>query len=57
MVGVEVRGLNACPCAQGLVRERASERLADAGYDDAQIAEIFSTCCPPRRTTSGPRRR
>ena len=22
MVGVEVRGLNACPCAQGLVRER-----------------------------------
>jgi len=42
MVGVEVRGLNACPCAQGLIRERASERLADAGYDDAQIAEIFS---------------
>jgi GTP cyclohydrolase FolE2 len=24
LVGVEVRGLNACPCAQGLVRERAS---------------------------------
>ena len=42
MVGVEVRGLNACPCAQGLIRERASERLADAGYDDAQIEEIFS---------------
>ncbi|HEY7344617.1 MAG TPA: GTP cyclohydrolase, FolE2/MptA family, partial [Gaiella sp.] len=42
MVGVEVRGLNACPCAQGLIRERAGERLADAGYDDAQIAEIFA---------------
>ena len=41
LVGVEVRGLNACPCAQGLVRERASERLTDAGYDSAQIAEIF----------------
>ena len=36
-----MRGLNACPCAQGLVRERASERLTDAGYDTAQIAEIF----------------
>ncbi|MDX6534311.1 MAG: cyclohydrolase [Gaiellales bacterium] len=41
LVGVEVRGLNACPCAQGLVRERAAERLADAGYDDGQIGEIF----------------
>ena len=42
MVGVEVRGLNACPCAQGLIRERARERLADSGYDGAQIDEIFS---------------
>ena len=41
MVGVQVRGLNACPCAQGLVRERAAERLADAGYDEAQVDEIF----------------
>jgi GTP cyclohydrolase IV len=41
IVGVEVRGLNACPCAQGLVRERARERLADAGYSAAQIGEIF----------------
>src|SRR6478609_6511594 len=32
MVGVEVRGLNACPCAQGLVREHAAERLTEAGY-------------------------
>jgi MptA/FolE2 family GTP cyclohydrolase len=41
LVGVEVRGLNACPCAQGLVRERARDRLAEAGYDDDQIGEIF----------------
>ena len=41
LVGVEVRGLNACPCAQGLVRERARERLTEAGYDDGQIDEIF----------------
>jgi MptA/FolE2 family GTP cyclohydrolase len=41
LVGVQVRGLNACPCAQGLVRERAAERLGDAGYDAGQIDEIF----------------
>jgi GTP cyclohydrolase-4 len=41
MVGVEVRGLNACPCAQGLIRERAAERLGEAGYDDGQVDEIF----------------
>jgi GTP cyclohydrolase-4 len=41
MVGVEVRGLNACPCAQGLVREHAGQRLHDAGYDNGQIDEIF----------------
>jgi len=41
MVGVEVRGLNACPCAQGLVRERAAVRLREAGYDDGQMREIF----------------
>ena len=41
MVGVEVRGLNACPCAQGLVRERAQGKLTDAGYDQGQIDEIF----------------
>jgi GTP cyclohydrolase-4 len=41
MVGVEVRGLNACPCAQGLVRERAALRLREAGYDEDQMREIF----------------
>lgn len=42
MVGVSVRGLNACPCAQGLVRERAAVRLAEAGYDESQVDEIFA---------------
>ena len=34
MVGVEATGINACPCAQDLVRGRAAERLADAGFGD-----------------------
>jgi MptA/FolE2 family GTP cyclohydrolase len=41
LVGVEVRGLNACPCAQGLIQEQAAVRLRDAGYESDQIAEIF----------------
>jgi GTP cyclohydrolase IV len=36
VVGVEATGINACPCAQGLVRERAADRLADAGYEDVE---------------------
>src|SRR2546421_9258019 len=31
LVGVEANGLNACPCAQGMVRGRASERPVQAG--------------------------
>ena len=31
VVGVEATGINACPCAQGLVRGRAAERLARGG--------------------------
>src|SRR5688500_8169171 len=34
IVGVEATGINACPCAQGLIRGRAAERLAEAGYED-----------------------
>jgi len=36
VVGVEAMGINACPCAQGLVRGRAAERLAEAGYEDVE---------------------
>jgi GTP cyclohydrolase I/GTP cyclohydrolase-4 len=40
-VGVEVNGINACPCAQGLVRNHASERLLEAGFDSGDIDRIF----------------
>jgi GTP cyclohydrolase I/GTP cyclohydrolase-4 len=41
VVGVEATGINACPCAQGLVRGRAAERLLDAGYADDDIDQIL----------------
>jgi len=41
VVGVEATGMNACPCAQGLVRGRASERLLEAGFDDADVERIL----------------
>ena len=41
VVGVEATGINACPCAQGLVRGRAAERLAEAGYGDADVERIL----------------
>src|SRR5438128_7520996 len=37
LVGVEAAGINACPCAQGLVRERAAERLGEAGFDELAV--------------------
>ena len=41
VVGVEATGINACPCAQGLVRNRASERLLDAGFDSGDVERIL----------------
>jgi GTP cyclohydrolase I/GTP cyclohydrolase-4 len=41
IVGVEATGINACPCAQGLVREQAVERLGDAGFDEADVTRIL----------------
>jgi GTP cyclohydrolase-4 len=41
VVGVEATGINACPCAQGLVRGQASERLLDAGFDHSDIERIL----------------
>ena len=34
VVGVEAWGINACPCAQGLIRGAAAERLAEAGFGE-----------------------
>jgi GTP cyclohydrolase-4 len=41
VVGVEAAGINACPCAQGLVRGRASERLLEAGFAGADVERIL----------------
>jgi GTP cyclohydrolase I/GTP cyclohydrolase-4 len=41
VVGVEANGINACPCAQGLVRERAAERLGEAGFAGVDVERIL----------------
>jgi GTP cyclohydrolase IV len=42
VVGVEANGINACPCAQGLVRARAAERLAEAGFEGGDVERILT---------------
>jgi GTP cyclohydrolase IV len=37
LTGVQAQGMTACPCAQGLVEERARERLAEQGFDAEEI--------------------
>jgi GTP cyclohydrolase-4 len=41
LVGVEATGINACPCAQGLVREQAAARLGEAGFGDLDVKRIL----------------
>ena len=41
IVGVEANGINACPCAQGLVRSRAAERLGEAGFESVDVERIL----------------
>jgi GTP cyclohydrolase IV len=41
VVGVEATGINACPCAQGLVRESSRERLEAAGFEDEDVERIL----------------
>jgi GTP cyclohydrolase-4 len=41
VVGVEATGINACPCAQGLVRGAAAERLLEAGFGEADVDRIL----------------
>jgi GTP cyclohydrolase IV len=41
LVGVEAVGINACPCAQGLVRGKAAERLLEAGFEEGDVDRIF----------------
>src|SRR5919205_4418961 len=52
LVGIEATGINACPCAQGLVRERAAERLGEAGFaelDVERILELVPLATPNQR--------
>jgi len=41
MVGVSAQGMTASPYAQGVLVARARERLAAAGFSDAQIARVL----------------
>src|SRR5216117_2406347 len=41
VVGVEATGINACPCAQGLVRESSRERLEAAGFESEDVDRIL----------------
>jgi GTP cyclohydrolase-4 len=41
VVGVEATGINACPCAQGLVRETSRERLEAAGFESDDVERIL----------------
>ncbi len=41
LTGVEAQGMTACPCAQGLLTDRARERLAADGFTDDEIERIF----------------
>src|SRR5438067_9421671 len=41
VIGVEATGINACPCAQGLVRGQAAERLLEGGFDEDDVDRIL----------------
>jgi GTP cyclohydrolase IV len=41
VIGVEATGINACPCAQGLVRGQTAERLLEAGFGDGDVERIL----------------
>jgi len=41
VVGVEAWGINACPCAQGLVRGAAADRLSEAGFGAGDVDRIL----------------
>src|ERR671937_2554097 len=41
VIGVEATGINACPCAQGLVRGQAADRLLEAGFGDGDVERIL----------------
>src|SRR5262249_15274770 len=42
LVGVTAQGMNACPCAQGLIRDQAAAGLREDGFDEAEIARVLA---------------
>ena len=42
LIGVEAEGITACPCAQSMVAEDTSSRLAAAGFPASEIERIVS---------------
>jgi len=42
LVGAEVLGMTACPCAQEIMRDRARKELVDLGVPDATIAQFLT---------------
>ena len=43
LTGVRAQGMTACPCAQGMVRDAARERLAGGELTDEQIEHVLDT--------------
>jgi len=43
LTGVRAQGMTACPCAQGMVRDSARERLAGGDLTDEQIEHVLDT--------------
>jgi GTP cyclohydrolase IV len=41
IIGVEATGINACPCAQGMVRGAAADRLREAGFGGRDVDRIL----------------
>jgi GTP cyclohydrolase-4 len=41
VIGVEAHGINACPCAQGMVRGAAADRLLAAGFAGGDVERIL----------------
>ncbi|MGD9695129.1 MAG: GTP cyclohydrolase MptA [Thermoleophilia bacterium] len=42
IVGVTAQGMNACPCAQGLIRDQAAEALRTDGFGEDEIERIVA---------------
>ena len=42
IVGVTAQGMNACPCAQGLIATQASADLRDDGFSEDEVARVMA---------------